>query len=114
MEQLSNLRWLSLSHNCLTSTEVKVLYTATHTNLSINSSSQGLESCYKLEELILDSNCLSHLPALHHYPHLTWLSLADNKISLLSFPSFPLKHLYHLNLSGNLISTLTGIEVMRC
>ena len=74
---------------------------------------QGIESCSKLEELTLDNNCLVDPPTLDNYQHLQWLSIADNNLT--SLPILPGDHtlpsLTYLNISGNNIPSIQGIEV---
>ena len=122
MNQLLNLKWLNLSYNFLTSAEVNLSLSL---SLSLSPSFslgelelihclfQGIEQCSQLEELTLDKNLLSSLPLLSHHPMLRWLSAEDNCLSSLSIPSSPLLHLYYLNVSGNSISALSGVEVRK-
>ncbi len=74
---------------------------------------QTLEKCCKLEELILDNNCLSDPPTIVQYTRLQGLSLSNNCLVTLpqTPPTQPLLSLTYLNISGNNISCLQGIEV---
>ena len=72
---------------------------------------QGLDACVNLEELCLDSNCLTKVEGLTRLTKLRHLSLSDNYITVLESSMLEhLSRLKHLSVQCNNISSLSGIQ----
>lgn len=91
LDQLANLRWLSLSNNALTSLE-------------------GICQCASLCELTLDNNLLGSLTGIGKLRSLQWLSLSQNQLTELSCDFWTLTKLSYLNLSHNALHTLQDLK----
>lgn len=89
LQHLPNLKWASLADNALVSIE-------------------GLETCKKLEELVLDCNLLHTIDFLGHFPDLLHLSVAYNRISRVSVKAN--SKLTYLNAMDNSISSLSFMK----
>ena len=90
--------------------------THTHAHNTLNSHTQGLSLCTKLEELTIDRNLLHTLdPPLHHLPALQWLSASHNVLTTLPSTAFTtLTKLEYLNVSNNSLRSLEGMQVGMC
>ncbi|KAL5493183.1 hypothetical protein EMCRGX_G014321 [Ephydatia muelleri] len=88
-QHLPNLKWASFADNALVSIE-------------------GLETCKKLEELVLDSNLLHTLDFLGNFPELQYLSIAHNHIAHVSIKAS--SKLTYLNVMDNSISSLSSMK----
>ena len=93
LDQLPNLRWLSMKNNVLVSID-------------------GVLVCSQLEELTLDGNLITTIAGIGSLSRLKWLSVASNKLnSLPSSELQALKSLEYLNISSNSVSSLQGVKV---
>ncbi|CAH8475518.1 unnamed protein product [Schistosoma turkestanicum] len=92
LEQLPNLKYLSLNHNYITKIE-------------------GLNNCFKLIELSLEFNCIQSIENINHLKNLQCLLLSNNHITRID--QFQLDCLNHhlrvLSLRSNQIEQINGI-----
>jgi len=70
-----------------------------------------LDNCQKLEELSLESNCITRIEGLTRLEQLRHLNLSHNYIDCLEHTGFDrLPQLHYLDLEDNCITSLAGLQ----
>ncbi|KAI5615081.1 leucine-rich repeat-containing protein 15-like [Silurus asotus] len=110
----SSLKDLNLGHNQIHTLQESALHGLRRlrvlnlqNNLITTVRSSSLSALLKLETLYLDGNKIKAIQGVLRLPVLTWLSLANNKISSLPSAFFSsVQHLKTLDVSSNLLTKL--------